>query len=110
VVVAVVVALAWQPARCSLSTAVCASQPGPHQNPPAAVSEAWVAAQRAWVDVALNQPVKLSGRNAKGECPQARVTSPYAPIRSRPTRRSSAPPLHRGVRDPSTSPCITTTN
>jgi hypothetical protein len=75
VAVAVALALAWQPARCSLSTGVCASQPGPHLVPPAAVSDAWVASQRAWVDLAVNQPVELSGTDAQGGCPQARVAS-----------------------------------
>ncbi|KAG1666366.1 hypothetical protein FOA52_007904 [Chlamydomonas sp. UWO 241] len=54
-----------QPApRCL--TIVRVSQPGPHLNPPAAVCESWVASQRAWVDVALNQAVELSGTSARG--------------------------------------------
>ncbi|KAG1681377.1 hypothetical protein FOA52_007425 [Chlamydomonas sp. UWO 241] len=47
-------------------TVVRASQRGPHPTPPIAVSEAWVAAQRAWVDLAVNQPAELSGTDAKG--------------------------------------------
>ncbi|KAG1675135.1 hypothetical protein FOA52_003358 [Chlamydomonas sp. UWO 241] len=57
-------AVARQPARRPLSTMV-AAQPGPHLDPPPAVSEAWVASQRAWIDLAMNQPVELSGTNDK---------------------------------------------
>jgi hypothetical protein len=60
--------VARQPARRSFSTVVRVSQPGPHLNPPAAVSDAWVASQRAWVDLAVNHPVELSGIDAKGGC------------------------------------------
>ncbi|KAG1681111.1 hypothetical protein FOA52_015553 [Chlamydomonas sp. UWO 241] len=59
-------ALAGQPARRPLSIVVRSSQPGPHLNPPDAASEAWVASQRAWVDLAVNQPAELSGTDAKG--------------------------------------------
>ncbi|KAG1675141.1 hypothetical protein FOA52_003364 [Chlamydomonas sp. UWO 241] len=60
--------VARQPARRIrvLSSAVPVSPPGPHENPPAAVSEAWVASYRAWVDLAMNQPVELHGTDAKG--------------------------------------------
>ncbi|KAG1666361.1 hypothetical protein FOA52_007899 [Chlamydomonas sp. UWO 241] len=61
--------VARQPARCCLSTVVRASQPGPHLNPPAAVSDAWVASQRVWVELAVNQPVELSGTDAKKGAP-----------------------------------------
>ncbi|KAG1675142.1 hypothetical protein FOA52_003365 [Chlamydomonas sp. UWO 241] len=59
-------AVAWQHSRRAVSTVVRASQPGPHLDSPAAVSEAWVASQCAWVDLAVNQPVELSGTDAKG--------------------------------------------
>ncbi|KAG1675134.1 hypothetical protein FOA52_003357 [Chlamydomonas sp. UWO 241] len=66
-------AVAWQHSRRSLGAVVVRAQPGPHQNPPAAVSNAWLVSQRAWVDVALNQPVELSGTDAKGAAWSSRV-------------------------------------
>jgi hypothetical protein len=91
------------------STAVRASQPGPHQNPPAAVSEAWVASQRTWVDLALNQPVELSGTDDEGGCPQTRdpcdlspCTHRLAPVFSVCTPRCCPPCMC----DPVTSPCF----
>ncbi|KAG1663544.1 hypothetical protein FOA52_003172 [Chlamydomonas sp. UWO 241] len=66
-------AVAWQPAGRSLSTVVRTSQSGPQLTPPVAASVAWVASQRAWVDLAVNQPVELSGTDAKGMAWSSRV-------------------------------------
>jgi hypothetical protein len=66
--VAVAVVVSWQP-----SPARVQRFSGTVVSPPAPVSDAWVASQRAWVDLAVNQPVELSGTDAQGGCPQARV-------------------------------------
>ncbi|KAG1675140.1 hypothetical protein FOA52_003363 [Chlamydomonas sp. UWO 241] len=48
---------------CNLPTGTCGRA---HLEPPSAVSKAWVASQRAWVDLAVNQPVELSGTDGEG--------------------------------------------